>query len=220
MKLSDWQDENVQQESITPYSVSDDTRWLFQVTSLKQYEYCPRVVFYMYCLPLPCPVTYKMEASTQAHEEAIPKERRRTLGAYGLTTGERHFNVSLTSETLGLSGLIDLVIVTEEQGPRRAIPVDYKLTTRQAGPHFKLQLTAYALLLEENWHLPVQEGFLYSLMTRQTERIAITLPLRKRLQQQIQAIRNMIDTEQMPPPISQRGRCINCEFRRFCNDVL
>jgi CRISPR-associated exonuclease Cas4 len=194
--------------------------WLFQVTSLKQYEYCPRVVFYTYCLPLLRPVTYKMEASAQAHEEAAHKEKRRTLGAYGLTEGERHFDVSLTSETLGLSGQLDMVIVTEEQGERRAIPVDYKLTTRQAGAHFKLQLTAYALLLEENWHLPVQEGFLYSFITRRAERIAITAPLRRRLQQQLQGIRTMIETEQMPPPVSQRSRCVNCEFRRFCNDVL
>ena len=25
--------------------------WLLRVTDLKQYEYCPRVVFYEYCLP-------------------------------------------------------------------------------------------------------------------------------------------------------------------------
>ena len=33
----------------------------FVVTDLKQYAYCPRVVYYTYCLPLLRPMTFKME---------------------------------------------------------------------------------------------------------------------------------------------------------------
>ncbi|NIO72733.1 MAG: hypothetical protein GTN71_27865, partial [Anaerolineae bacterium] len=51
----------------------------FQVTDLKQYTYCPRVVFFAYCLPLIRPMTYKMEAGIAAHEKAEEQEQRRSL---------------------------------------------------------------------------------------------------------------------------------------------
>ena len=53
-----------------------DERLFFTVTDLKQYFYCPRVVYYTYCLPLLRPTTYKMEAGAVAHEEVGDLERR------------------------------------------------------------------------------------------------------------------------------------------------
>ena len=35
--------------------------WLLEVTDLKQYACCPRIVFYRYCLPKIRPVTVLME---------------------------------------------------------------------------------------------------------------------------------------------------------------
>jgi CRISPR/Cas system-associated exonuclease Cas4 (RecB family) len=32
-------------------------------------------------------------------------------------------------------------------------------------------------------------------------------------------MREMIRKEAMPPPTRHRGRCAECEFRRFCGDV-
>jgi CRISPR-associated exonuclease Cas4 len=30
----------------------------------------------------------------------------------------------------------------------------------------------------------------------------------------------MVEREAMPQPPRSRRQCVNCEFRRFCNDVL
>ncbi len=90
-------------------------RAIFTVTDLKQYAYCPRVVFYTYCLPLIRPTTGKMEEGRLAHEEARGREERRTLRIYGLEEARRHFDVGVTSEELGLTGRIDLVL--EVGGP-------------------------------------------------------------------------------------------------------
>ncbi|RLC59491.1 MAG: CRISPR-associated protein Cas4, partial [Chloroflexota bacterium] len=84
-------------------------RLIFTVTDLKQYAYCPRVVFYTYCLPLLRPTTFKMEAGIAAHEKAREQERRRTLSAYGLVEGKRHFDIWVESPILGLRGRVDLV---------------------------------------------------------------------------------------------------------------
>jgi CRISPR-associated exonuclease Cas4 len=191
-----------------------------EVTDLKQWTYCPRVVFYRYCLPRIRPLTYSMEAGIRAHEEATAREERRSLRPYGLTVGERFFDVALRSERLHLSGRIDLVIRVEtEQGPEGMV-VDYKLSEREAGAHFKLQLAAYGLMLEEAWGLPVRRAFLYHLPQRQAETIPLTTALKRRVETTIAAIHQAIAGERLPQPPTQVGRCVACEFRRFCNDVL
>ncbi|HEU5200344.1 MAG TPA: CRISPR-associated protein Cas4 [Ktedonobacterales bacterium] len=190
------------------------------VTDLKQWAYCPRVVYYRFCLPRIRPLTYSMQAGVQAHEEATSREERRSLRAYGLAAGERFFDVALTSEQLHLTARIDLVIRTQTAQGEEGIVVDYKLSERQAGSHFKLQLAAYALMLEEAWGIPVRRAFLYHIPQRQAEAIPITVSLRQKVETTIEAIHKTIVGEVMPRPPATLGPCVSCEFRRFCNDVV
>jgi len=196
--------------------------WLLRVTDLKQFDYCPRVVYYEYCRPGIRPTTYKMEAGIAAQDRVEELEKRRSLRAYGIENGTRHFNVSVRSIVLGLSGQVDLVIETDvvEEKPQRLVAVDFKQSRKKPGRHFKLQLACYALLLEEQWHLPVDEGYIYLIPTKQSVRVPITTRLRNDVRKHLKKIRTMIETEQMPPPTAQRSKCVNCEFRRFCNDVI
>jgi CRISPR-associated exonuclease Cas4 len=191
--------------------------WYLTVTDLKQWAYCPRVVFFSYCMPRLRPMTFKMEAGLDAHEDEKSRERRRTGQLYGLTEAERIENVRIQSDALGLSALIDLVLRQEDQ----VWPVEYKLSRRtEIASHFKLQLAAYGLLLEEAWSVRAPEGFLYSLISRRAERVSLTTRLRNRVLSTVGEIRNMVEEERLPPPTNKRARCVNCEFRRFCNDVF
>lgn len=197
-----------------------DERQIFTVTDLKQYGYCPRIIAYTYCLPLLRPTTYKMEAGIAAHERAGRRERRRTLRAYGLTSGERHFDVRLQSDILGLRGRLDMVIEVKTDGSPELIPVEYKQTRRRVGRHVRRQLTAYGMMLEEAWQGRVRRGFVYSLLTRKADEMRITSRLRQEVEEAVTAMRRIVEQETMPDaPRSRRG-CVNCEFRRFCNDVL
>lgn len=194
----------------------------FEVTDLKQWAYCPRVVYYRYCLPDVRPVTKLMETGIVGHRDEGDREERRSLRAYGLSEGERSFDVALHSERLGLRGRLDLAIAV----PGRAVPgaeavvVEYKDSERAAGPHFKLQLAAYALLLEEAWGLPVRRGFLYAIPTRQVEALLITAALRRKVAQVLSDLRAAVVGERMPEVPGSRRPCVSCEFRRFCNDVV
>lgn len=195
-------------------------RLYLEVTDLKQWAYCPRVVFYRYCLPAIRPVTYSMQAGTEAHADAAALEERRSLHAYGLTEGERHFDVPLRSERLGLSARIDLVITTTTAKGSEAIVVDYKLSEREAPANYKLQLAAYALLVEETWQMPVRRGFLYHIPQRKAEAVPLSPVLRRKVETVSAAIHAAITGEALPAPPASLGRCAACEFRRFCNDVV
>jgi CRISPR-associated exonuclease Cas4 len=194
---------------------------LFRVTDLKQYCYCPRIVYYHHCLPDIRPTTYKMAAGIEAQDAEEVRAARRSLRVYGLRRGECENNVYLESSTLGLRGQVDMVIQTDDnvRSELELIPVDYKLSSGPLGPHFKLQLLAYGLMLEEMRGIPVRRGFLYAIPKRRATEVVFTPALRSTLSQALVMMTNVVAQESMPAPTKQRAKCEACEFRRFCNDV-
>ncbi len=193
-----------------------------EVTDLKQWRYCGRVVWYHHCLPDIRPMTDLMEHGKLSHQSEVGREERRSLRSYNLTVGERAFDLPLRSERLGLRGRVDLAIATPDRTSpgAEAVVVEYKDTEQKIGSHIKLQLVAYALMLEEMWGLPVRTGYVYRIPLRTAERIAISTALRRQVTQTVQDIQAAITTEAMPPPPTSRRLCVDCEFRRFCNDVV
>ncbi len=196
--------------------------WLLEVTDLKQYVCCPRIVFYRYCLPKVRPVTPLMEEGIRCHLEEEGREERRSLRSYGLVDGERFFHLMLQSRRLELTGKADLVIAMPSRDAKgaEAAVVEYKYSEYKAGPHFILQLTAYAMLVEEAWKLPVKQAFLYSIPLKRAEAIQITPFLQRKVIKTVKEIKRIVENEIIPPPPGSLRRCVTCEFRRFCNDVL
>src|SRR5438094_1227131 len=96
-----------------------------RVTDLKQHAYCPRIPFYQHVMGFTGKPTYKMKRGRDAQAAIEALERRRKHREYGLAEGRRHFGSWLTSERLGLSGKLDLLIETEAA----CFPVDFKYTT-------------------------------------------------------------------------------------------
>lgn len=187
------------------------------VTDIRQFIYCPRIVYYTVGLDLPRPLTAKMEVGTASHSLAEDKERRRTFRAYGVQEegASREFGVSLYAERLGLGGRIDMALVL----PQEVCPVEYKDSVGPLGLHHKYQLTAYALLAEEYWGKPVRRVFVYWIPLRKAQEIAITPAMRRYTTRLLNAMRRMLEEDVRPGPTSRRARCHDCEFRRYCPDV-
>lgn len=192
----------------------DDTTGLFIVTDLKQYAHCPRIVYYEQCTPDFRPRTHKMDIGKLEHDREVKRASRRQLSRYGLEQGERHFDVQLTSATLGLVGRIDEIILTEDA----AYPVDYKLS-RKIWSHYALQLAAYAMLIEDQCNVPVPHGYLHLIKRRQVEKVEFTGALLEQVDETLEMIRRITQFEYLPPPPKSNRPCQACEFRRACNDV-
>ena len=186
----------------------------FTITDLKQYTYCARILYYHRCIPDIRPVTYKMQAGIAAHEVEQKRAARRSVKMYDAQAGERLFDVDVQSSELALTGSVDEVVQIGQEW----VPVDYKLA-KKAGHHFKVQLAAYAILLEATFRVNVVRGFLYLIPSRKTIEIPMTGELRREVGKALAAMQEISDYERMPEPTKWRQRCPDCEFRRFCNDV-
>lgn len=187
-----------------------------RVNDLKQYEYCPRIVFYNTVMPLDRKVTFKMQRGTEAEFHLDALEKRRSLRRYKLGDGERRFHVWLHSERLGLSGKMDLLIVSS-QG---YFPVDFKYTRGRPHRNHISQLAGYAVLAEEQYQTTIDTAFIYLVPVSELVAIKITKELKEEVSDRLSSMREMILDEILPPPTQVRARCAECEFRNYCGDIF
>ena len=184
-------------------------------TDLKQWAYCGRIPYYRYVMPVAFAPTYPMQRGRNVEAAVEALERRRGLRRYGLERGERRFGVWLRSERMGLSGKLDLLIVTA----KACFPVDFKDTSGGVRDNHRMQLAAYALLAEEAYGRPAQVGFIYAIPTRQLLKVPITQRERKAVTSALAQMRSMIAQGMIPEPTPVRARCVACEYRNFCGDI-
>lgn len=185
------------------------------VTDLKQWAYCPRIPFYRHVLPVRSAPTYKMERGKDIQGAVEALERRRGFRAYGMRDGERRFGLWLHSDRLGLSGKLDLLILTPDAG----YPVDFKDTGGGPRSNHRLQLAAYALLVEEAFLRPAPDGFIYLIPEKRVVALGLTEADRDAVRSALLGIRRMVERQEMPLPTTVRNRCGPCEFRNYCGDV-
>lgn len=85
------------------------------------------------------------------------------------------------------------------------------------------QLAGYAMLLEEQEGLSegsVDRGFLVLLPAGRVVAVELGEGPRGAFLGALAGIREMIDKERFPEPTRHRGFCPQCEYVRFCGDVL
>ena len=188
---------------------------LLPVTELRQWSYCPRVVYYHLLMAGAGRATYKMEEGSRAQEMIENLEMRRTLREYGLEGAERQFGVWLNDERTGLAGKLDLLLKMDET----AAVVDFKLTSGEVGENQRMQLAGYSVLAEAAYGVPARRAFLYRIPDNRVFAVEITEELRKAVTTAVEEIQRMGDTQWWPPPTPVRGRCVECEFANYCGDV-
>lgn len=185
-----------------------------KVSDIKQFLYCPRIVYFTYVCPVDKKTTHKMNHGKEEHLELERLEKRRTFRRYRLENGERKFHTRLYSPRLRLEGMLDMHIVTGTE----IVPVEFKYSSQTPALNHKYQLVAYAMLLEDNYHKPVRQGFLYFIPGNRIYPVAVTPNSRKFVKETLAKIQEMIVSERFPRPPYDKGKCTDCEYRNYCRD--
>jgi len=185
------------------------------VTDLKQWAYCPRVVYYHHVLPGAAQPTWKMREALNAQDLIERLETRRGLREYGWEGANRRFGLWLKSESLGLIGKLDLLLEREGEGA----VVDFKLTSGEMGDNHRMQLSGYVVLVEESYGLRVETAFLYRIPDDRVFAFPVTSAWKQRVTEVIKAIQELQCTAWCPEPTTVRARCAECEYVNFCADI-
>lgn len=118
----------------------------------------------------------------------------------------------LWSDRLNLIGKADLV----EFHPNGSVyPVEFKHGAKRQNLHDDLQLAAQAMCLEDMLGRPVPKGAIFHATSHRRREVAITPELRQWVIETAEAIRAMLASGKLPPPVND-ARCKECSLKEIC----
>src|SRR5947209_4071021 len=148
---------------------------LIPVRALNQVTYCPRLFFLQY-VDAVMPTNEHVEGGLFDHrrvdERGLANKTRKEGGA------EKSRGVHLSSETLGLTGILD--VIEEKNGESYPVETKHGSAPRDdagrptAWDNDAVQLCGQGLLMEEAFGAPVQRGIQFYAGTRERVEVAFT----------------------------------------------
>jgi CRISPR-associated exonuclease Cas4 len=116
------------------------------------------------------------------------------------------------SDRLNLIGKADLV---EFHPDGSVYPVEFKHGAKRQKIHDDIQLAAQAMCLEDMLNRPVPKGAIFHASSHRRREVAITPALRHLVVETADAIRAMLASGKLPPPVND-ARCRECSLKEIC----
>lgn len=216
--MSKFRDEWLKRKQRLP--VSDIAEDFISVTDIKQYVYCPRIVYFDRVLHATPIFGSQQEDSKELHEDYVRKELRRKDAVYyspEFVGAEKLLFTSLSSAVLGLQGNVDCIIKTVSG---EYIPVEYKNMNSDKGRvcmQHKYQLVGYALLIEDSFKTVVRRGFVNYLPEMLILQFEITPTMKSYVKRVLGHIKRIIREEELPPIRVAKHKCAGgCGHKQTC----
>lgn len=175
------------------------------ISALQHWAYCPRQ----------CGLIHLEQAFAENIHTARGQAVHHLVDApgYEIRAGVRvERALPIWSERLGLIGKADVV---EFHPGGTVYPVEFKHGPKRQARHDDLQLAAQALCLADMLGRPVEHGAIYHASSRRRREVAITPELVALVIETTAAIRAMLATGVLPPPVND-GRCRECSLKDIC----
>ena len=115
------------------------------------------------------------------------------------------------SDRLSVNGIIDAV----EDRDGQLVPLEFKKGKMARHLNDYFQLCAAGLCLEERTGSEIAYGEIFYHGNRRRQRVKFTSKLRQKTEGAIASARQLVSGK-MPPPLTQRNKCIDCSLKSIC----
>ena len=175
------------------------------LTALNQYTYCPRRCGLIFV---------EGDFADNIHTARGTAEHERVDTVRHESENGLRFESALPlwCDRLGLVGKADMVEFLADGTP---YPVEYKHGERKKRLNDDLQLAAQAVCLEEMTGKAVPKGAIFHHSSRRRREVVIDAALRRKLEETIVAVRAMLASGVLPPPVNDE-RCRECSLNDIC----
>ena len=123
--------------------------------------------------------------------------------------------IRVESENLQLKGIVDKVEIYKDG----YVPIELKtgkMPREGMWPGHRVQIAAYALLLEEKFNTKIKEGFVYYLDAKQSRHIVINPFMKEEIMSLVREIQDLLKNQELPNYCENKNKCVNCGLRQDC----
>lgn len=189
---------------------------MFSITPshIIEYLYCPRFTWFEYGLRIPQfeEKNYKVMQGRTMHELKSLQNKDYLRQRIGVQ--EKRLNVYLSNALL--RGEVDEVLLLNDG---TAAPLDYKFARWEGRLYntYQTQLACYAWLIQENFGLSVNRGYLvYVRSKNHVEEVPICETDIEAVRAAAQDIQEILGKNRYPKGTKVRKKCEHCTYRNIC----
>ena len=189
------------------------------------YIYCPRIIYYEKTLKISGNKmkAFKEEEKKRLEGKGMINRRwiwdRLKLRKQSINNLEqwnnKEFNKELYSQKYHFHGKLDEILYLEE---RTIVPLYYhnsKYTAREDN-QYKNLMTLFFMLIEENYQIECQKGYILFLNDSSLKKIECTTKNFESMKQYINETLNLIETEKYPLEAEGGTKCRDCYYKKIC----
>jgi len=117
--------------------------------------------------------------------------------------------IRLDSNNLQLRGIVDKVEIYEDG----YVPIELKtgkMPKQGMWPGHRIQIAAYAMLIEEKFKTNVKEAFVYYLDAKETRQISINPFMKEEIMNLVREVQELLKTQELPNYCKNKNKCVNC----------
>lgn len=184
------------------------------VSLLTQFHFCPRIPYFQELLKIKPFYPQWVDQGREFHESQKQIFKHRTLKRFGMETAKQTFNIKLHSITLQIHGILDSLLISTTN----VYPVEFKLSNRKPQRGQIIQLTAYAMLLEDQMKQSCSKGFILCGKKGKCYPIDITDFYRDKVLKTKNEILSCFEKSYLPDSSASSSQCTQCEYINYCND--
>ncbi len=179
-----------------------------------EYLFCPRYTYFEYVLTIPQNEEkyFKVKKGRLVHEQKTEQNKEYLRQKIGVK--EKYIKQYLSNEFL--RGEVDEVLLLNDN---TMAPLDYKFAyyNDRVYETYKTQLFCYAWLIESNFNIEVQKGFL--VYTRSKNKL-VEIEIKQKDKEQVKKCTNeileIINKKIYPKATKYKKRCVNCTYKNIC----
>ncbi len=183
-------------------------------THIRDYVFCPTILYHKYVRGVNEPETPLMEEGRLQYlkDAERSKERITLLNSRRIRVEKMHFSCKLTSRKHRIQGIADTIYWTNNK--MHILEIKYS-SLRKPRPDHIYQTAAYALMAEEKFRQPAYKIIIYYKPTRKWFEKRYTRQLRAYTIKLIQKTHEILSGWKLPET-SWKPQCRSCWYKKFC----
>ncbi|AKB38078.1 CRISPR-associated RecB family exonuclease Cas4b [Methanosarcina siciliae C2J] len=194
----------------------NDSGTIIRISDVLEYLFCPRFIYYMYCLDIPQheEKRFKVLKGREVHETR--KLTNRDYVRKKLNCIRKESEVFIASKQHHIKGIVDEVLFLEDG---TAAPLEYKFAEYKDKifKTYKFQLVLQALLIRENYNIKVNRAYIcFTRSNSLVKEMGITNSDFKKAEKIIEEIVEIVQKGLYPKTSRSSRKCVDCCYRNIC----
>lgn len=200
---------------LSPPTVTSLSESTFPISLLRQCCFCPRISYFQEVMQLQLTDKPWMKQGVDHHLRQTMLSRRRNLSRFGIAEDARVLSdVYVRSKKLGCHGIADMMLETTNS----LYLVEFKISELKPVKGHILQVAAYAIAAEEQFHKPVSGVYILYGDRGKTFDVELSAALRRQVETTVTRVNSLLNGASMPDSPASAEQCGQCEYLNFCAD--